>query len=205
MVGLFKEAFSKVPNWISLTRLVMIVPLWIWASRGHFTWVAWGLIFTAMTDILDGLAARLLDQCSEFGEKLDSWADHLIIVSSVIWLFLYLGDNFPPGRLLWIIPAILLFLTSNLIGIIKNRHFGGTHILEGKILAVFGYLCIILVLFGTYSEVLYICMIVSWFIHSIVNVIFHYRPDLFNKHQRSLILGLLGLEFEEGPIRYFFS
>ena len=33
----------------------------------------------------------------------------------------------------------------------------------------------------------------------------HYRPDWFNKHQRSLILGLLGVEFEEGPIRYFFS
>jgi len=204
-MGMIKEAFTKVPNWISLSRLVMIVPLWIWATTERFTWVAWGLIFVAMTDILDGLAARLLNQCSEFGEKLDSWADHLILVSSVIWIFLYMGDIFPAGRQLWMIPGILIFLTSVLIGIFKNRNFGGTHIMEGKILAVFGYLGIVMFMFGTYSEVVYICMIGSWVVHSIVNLIFHYRPDLFNKHQRSLILGLLGLEFEEGPIRYFFS
>lgn len=204
-MGLLKEAFSTVPNWISMIRMVMLVPLWIWATQGRLTWVAWGLIFVAATDILDGMVARLFKQCSEIGERLDSWADHLILVSSVIWLFLYLGDVLPEGRLLWMIPPMGLFLTAILIGIIKNRHFGGTHIMEGKILAVFGYLGIVMFLFGTYSEVVYFCMIGSWSIHSIVNIIFHYRPDLFNKHQRSLILGLLGLDFEEGPIRYFFS
>ncbi len=204
-MGLLKEAFSTVPNWISMIRMVMLVPLWIWATQGRLTWVAWGLIFVAVTDILDGMVARLFKQTSEIGERLDSWADHLILVSSVIWLFLYLGDILPEGRLLWMIPAIGLFLTAILIGIIKNRHFGGTHIMEGKILAVFGYLGIVMFLFGKYSEVVYFCMIGSWAVHSIVNIIFHYRPDLFNKHQRSLILGLLGLDFEEGPIRYFFS
>lgn len=200
-----KEGFTKVPNWISFSRVIMIPFLWIWMSRGHFSWVAWGLIFVALTDVLDGLAARLLDQCSVFGEKLDSWADHVILLSSVIWLFLYLEDLFPEGRTVWMIPPILFFLVTTLIGLIRNRKFAGAHILEGKLLAVFGYLFIVLFLFGTYSETLYIIMIASWILHSIVNIIFHYRPDLFNKHQRSLILGLLGLEFKEGPIRYFFS
>ncbi len=204
-MGLLKEAFSTVPNWISMIRMVMLIPLWIWATQGRLTWVAWGLIFVAVTDILDGMVARLFKQCSEIGERLDSWADHFILVSSVIWFFLYLGDILPEGRLLWMIPPIGLFLTAILIGIIKNRHFGGAHLMEGKILAVFGYLGIVMLLFGTYSEVVYFCMIGSWVVHSIVNLIFHYRPDLFNKHQRSLILGLLGLDFEEGPIRYFFS
>lgn len=204
-MGFIREAFSTVPNWISIFRLIMVGPLWIWASQGRYSWVAWGLILTAATDILDGMVARIFDQCSLIGEKIDSWADHLIIISSVIWLFVYLRDIFPPGRLLWLIPAIIYFLISNLIGIIKNRHFGGTHILEGKILAVFGYLGIILFLFGTYSEVVFALMIGSWAIHSTVNVIYNFRPDLFNKRQRSLILGLLGVEIEEGPIRYFFS
>lgn len=204
-MGFIKEMFSTAANWISLSRVVMLAPLWIWAYQGRYTWVAWGLILVAVTDILDGMVARLFHQCSEIGEKLDSWADHLILVSSVIWLFLFLRDIYPPGRLLWMIPAILLFLISNLIGIIMHRHFGGKHILEGKLLAVFGYLGIVLSMFGIYSEVVYACMIGSWFVHSIVNIIHNYRPDLFNKHQRSLILGLLGLDFEEGPIRYFFS
>jgi phosphatidylglycerophosphate synthase len=204
-MGVIKEAFSTVPNWISMSRLVLLVPLWIWASQGRFEWVAWGLIIVAATDLLDGMVARIFKQCSEIGEKLDSWADHFILVSAVIWVFLYLGDIFPAGRILWMIPPILLFITANLIGVIKNRHYGGTHILEGKILAVFGYLGIVLFLFGIYSEVIYGFMIGSWVVHSTVNIIFHYRPDWFNKHQRSLILGLLGVEFEEGPIRYFFS
>ena len=204
-MGLFEDMFSTAVNWISMSRMVMLVPLWIWAFQGRYTWVAWGLIFVGVTDILDGLVARLFHQCSEIGEKLDTWADHFVLISSVIWLFLFLRDIFPGGRLLWLIPAILLFLISTLIGIVKNHHFGGTHILEGKLLAVFGYVGIVLSMFGIYSGVVYACLIVSWIIHSIANIIHHFRPDLFSKHQRSLILGLLGLDYDEGPIRYFFS
>lgn len=204
-MGLVKEIFSTVPNWISVSRMVLLIPLWIWASQGRYTLLAWGLIFVAVTDILDGLVARIFKQCSEIGATLDSWADHFIIISSVIWLFFFMEDLIPANRVLWLIPALALFVISNLIGVIKNRQFGGTHLLEGKILAVFGYLGIVLFLFGSYSDVLLGLMIGSWVIHSIVNIIFHYRPELFNKHQRSLILGLLGKDYTEGPIRYFFS
>ena len=77
--------------------------------------------------------------------------------------------------------------------------------MEAKLLALFGYLVVILAMFGKYSEVIYFCMIGSWVVHSLLNLIHHYRPDLFNKHQRSFILGLLGVDIKEGPIRYFFS
>lgn len=204
-MGLIKEIFSTVPNWISISRIVMLIPLWVWASQDRYTWLAWGLIFVAATDILDGMIARIFQQCSEIGATLDSWADHFIIISSVIWMFFFMEDLIPEGRVYWLIPAIILFVTSNLIGVIKNRQFGGTHLLEGKILAVFGYLGIILFLFGRYSDVFLGLLIGSWVVHSIVNIIYHYRPGLFNKHQRSLILGLLGKDYKEGPIRYFFS
>jgi phosphatidylglycerophosphate synthase len=204
-MGFIKEAFSTVANWISISRLVMIIPLWVWAAQGRYEWVGYGLIYTMVSDILDGMSARLLNQCSELGEKIDSWGDHLILVSSLIWLFLYRTEIFPIGRLRWMIPAAGFYFITILIGILKHHRFGGAHILEGKPLALFGYMVVILSMFGIYSEVAYFCMIGFWFIHSLVNFIHHFRPDLFNKHQRSLILGLLGLDFEEGPIRYFFS
>ena len=204
-MGLITEAFSTVANWISISRLVLIIPLWIWAAQGRFEWVGYGLIYTMVSDLLDGMAARLLNQCTELGEKIDSWGDHLILISSVTWLLLYRTELFPAGRLRWMIPAGGFYLITILVGLIKHRHFGGAHILEGKPLAVFGYLVVILTMFEIYSDVAYFCMIGSWFIHSLTNFIHHFRPDLFNKHQRSLILGLLGLDFEEGPIRYFFS
>ena len=200
-MGLIKEAFSTVPNVISMSRLILVIPLWVWASQGRFSWVAWGLIIIALTDILDGMVARLFNQCSEIGEKLDSWADHIILVSGVFWLFLFLDDFFPEGRLIWMLPAIALFLITAVVGIIRNRKFAGAHLLEGKILAVFGYLGLVCFMFGKYTDVIFGLMIGSWIVHSIVNFIYHFRPDLFNKRQRSL----MGVEFEEGPIRYFFS
>jgi phosphatidylglycerophosphate synthase len=204
-MGLMKEMFSTLANWVSMSRIVMVVPLWIWAGQGRYEWVGYGLIYVLVSDVLDGLAARLLNQCSELGEKLDSFGDHLILISSVTWLFIYRGELFPSGRLMWMVAAAGFYLVTIIIGLVKHRHFGGAHILEGKPLALFGYWVVVMAMFGTYSELIYFCMIGSWFIHSLVNFIHHFRPDLFSKHQRSLVLGLLGLDFEEGPIRYFFS
>jgi len=204
-MSIIKEAFSTVANWISISRLVLIVPLWIWAVQGRYEWVGYGLIYALVSDILDGMAARLLGQCSKLGEKIDSWGDHLILISSVAWLFLFLDDLIPPESLRWMYPAIGLYVFVILIGLVKHHHFGGSHILEGKLLALFGYLVVVLGMFGIYNQVIYYCMIGSWFIHNITNLIHHFRPDLFSKHQKSLILGLLGLDFEKGPIRYFFS
>ena len=125
--------------------------------------------------------------------------------SSTIFLLMYKPSPRPSGRLLWIIPAAVIYAGSIVVGLVKHGHFGGAHIMEAKLLAVFGYLVVILAMFGKYSEVIYFCMIGSWVLHSLVNLLHHYRPELFNKHQRSLILGLLGIDIEEGAIGYFFS
>jgi phosphatidylglycerophosphate synthase len=199
------EVFCSAANLISLGRLILVFPLWMWAFQGRYHWVGWGLIAALVSDVLDGLAARLLNQCSPLGEKLDSWGDHLILISSVTWLFTVRAEVFPPGRLAWMVPTSFLYLVVTVIGLYKHGQFGGAHILEGKPLALFGYLVIVLAMFGRYTEWIYSGLIVSWNLHSLVNLIHHYHPELFNTHQRSLILGLLGLDWEDGPIRYFFS
>jgi len=204
-MSMFKETFSTAANWISMTRLFMLVPLWIWAVKGQYDWVGYGLIYVLVSDVLDGLVARILNECSPIGAKLDSWGDHLILISSVTWLFLYRSGQFPAGRLRWMIPAAVVYLATTLVGLIKHRRFGGAHILEGKPLGLFGYLVVVLAMFGRYTDWVFFCMIGFWVLHSLVNLLYHFRPDLFDNHQRSLILGLLGLDFQEGPIRYFFS
>ena len=48
------------------------------------------LALTFLTDILDGMAARLTGQVSEFGAALDSWADVIIYVTIALgcsWLW----------------------------------------------------------------------------------------------------------------------
>lgn len=204
-MGLIREFTSTVANWISLSRLVMIVPLWIWALQGRFSWVGWGLVYTGLSDILDGLAARVFHQCSETGEKIDSWTDHLVLISAVLWVVLFRRSVLPPGRALWMVPPAALYLVNLVIGLVKHRRFASAHLMEGKLLPVFGYFVIVLAMFGIYSEAVYLAAIASWYLSCIVNLTYQFRPDLFNVHQRSLILGLLGLDFEQGWIRYLFS
>jgi len=204
-MDLVKELTSTVANWISLSRLVLMIPLWIWVLQGRYEWVGWGLIYTGISDILDGLAARIFHQCSEIGEKIDSWTDHLVLISSALWLVVFRGELFPAGRLNWLIPLAALYLANLIIGLVKHGRFAGAHLLEGKLLPVFAYPMIVLAMWGRYYEWLYISMLAAWVLNCIVNITYHYRPELFNTHQRSLILGLLGLDFEEGLIRYFFS
>ncbi len=204
-MDLIRELTSTVANWISLSRLVMLIPLWIWAGQGRFSWVGWGLVYTGASDLLDGLAARVFGQCSEIGEKIDSWSDHLVLISSALWAVLYRRELFPEGHLAWAIIPAVLYLFNLVVGLVKHRRLAAAHLLEGKLLPVFAYLVIVLAMFGRYYEWLYIALIGSFYLSGIVNIVFQYRPDLVNKHQRSLILGLMGLDFEEGLIRYFFS
>ena len=200
---LIKDLFSTVPNWISLIRLVMVPLLWVWAIQGRYPWVGYGLIFTLVTDVLDGLCARLLDQCTEIGEKLDSFADHIMLLSMLLWLVLYRLEVITHGGWM-LIPAAGLYVLTMTIGLIKTRRFGGAHILEGKPLAFFGFLFVVQTMFDVFSAPIYYSLIASWTIHSLVNLLYLYRPDLFNEQQRSLILGLLDVEIKEGLIKYLF-
>jgi phosphatidylglycerophosphate synthase len=202
-VPLIKDLFSTVPNWISLIRLVMVPLLWVWAIQGKYPWVGYGLIFTLVTDVLDGFCARLLDQCTEIGEKLDSFADHILLLSMLLWLVLYRTEVITHGGWL-LIPAAGLYTLTMVIGLIKTRRFGGAHLLEGKPLAFFGFLFVVQTMFDIFSVPIYYGLIASWTIHSFVNLLYLYRPDLYNEGQRSLILGLMGIEIKEGLIKYLF-
>jgi len=202
-MAFIKDLFSTIPNWISMARLVMVPVLWIWAIQGNYPWVGYGLIFTIITDVADGLAARLLGQCTELGEKLDSFADHLMLLSMLLWLVLFRMEIITRDGWM-LLPAALLYGLGMIVGLVKIRRFGGAHILEGKPLALFGFLLVIQTMFDIFSPFVYYGLIISWTIHSLVNLLYLYRPDLFNVRQRSLILGLLNIEIEEGLIKYLF-
>ena len=121
----------------------------------------------------------------------------------LLWLFIYRMDIITEGGWM-LIPAAVLYTLVIMIGLIKIGRFGGAHILEGKPLALFGFLLVIQTMFDIFSPFVYYGLIITWSVHSLVNLLYLYRPDLFNVRQRSLILGLLGVEIEEGLIKYLF-
>lgn len=75
-----------VPNVISATRLLM-VPVFAWAILSGQNVLAFGILAAAgVSDWLDGVLARKLNQYSRVGEILDPAADRLYILVSVVCL-----------------------------------------------------------------------------------------------------------------------
>jgi cardiolipin synthase len=75
-----------IPNFLTLMR-IFLTPLLIWFLLDHKLNQALVVFFIAgMTDGLDGLIARLLNQKSKLGAYLDPLADKLLLVSSFILL-----------------------------------------------------------------------------------------------------------------------
>lgn len=82
--SLLRQALN-VPNALSLLRLVG-VPVFLWLILGPHEdgWALAVLVFSALTDWLDGKLARWLNQQSRLGQLLDPAADRLYIMATLV-------------------------------------------------------------------------------------------------------------------------
>ncbi|WP_236793543.1 CDP-alcohol phosphatidyltransferase family protein [Amycolatopsis sp. GM8] len=82
--SILKQAFN-VPNILSLLRLAG-VPVFLWLLLGPHEdgWALALLVFSALTDWLDGKLARWLNQMSQLGRLLDPAADRLYIAATLV-------------------------------------------------------------------------------------------------------------------------
>jgi cardiolipin synthase len=80
-----------IPNLITIMRL-LLVPLVVLALlTGNVGWAFLGFVVAGISDGIDGLLARWLDQRTELGAYLDPTADKLLLVSVFIVLG-FLGE-----------------------------------------------------------------------------------------------------------------
>jgi cardiolipin synthase len=83
------------PNLLTLLRLIF-VPFSVIAVLGnHYAWALSIFIIAGITDGLDGLLARLLNQKTLLGQYLDPVADKLLL--STMFLTLYFVHRIPPA------------------------------------------------------------------------------------------------------------
>lgn len=77
-----QSRLRHVPNVISILRL-LAVPVLVWlASRHEPRAFAWLLVASLVSDIADGLIARVFGFTSRIGALLDSTADSLLLLSA---------------------------------------------------------------------------------------------------------------------------
>ena len=122
----------NIPNFLTVFRVLcipVIAILIILKINQAFTVVAfWLFILSALTDYLDGLTARKLNQMTEFGKVLDPIADKLMTI--ILLCVLYgssIGSKFP---LAFGIPMMLIVFREILISGLREHVNKTSGILE---------------------------------------------------------------------------
>jgi cardiolipin synthase len=114
--SLLRQAFN-VPNMLSLLRLAG-VPVFLWLLLGpkEDGWALAVLVFSALTDWLDGKLARWLDQMSRLGQLLDPAADRLYILATLVAFLLR-------GIIPWwvVVPLVLRELVLGVCVLVLRR------------------------------------------------------------------------------------
>lgn len=83
-----------VPNSVTAASLVIALTAIVQASCGNFEAAAWLIVWCALLDRADGVAARWLNASSEFGIQLDTLADlpAFCVAPALLVYFLLTGD-----------------------------------------------------------------------------------------------------------------
>ncbi len=95
---------TKIPNLISLGRLVLLIPAGYFLAQPEPNASYWALLFlilAAVSDMLDGYVARKLNQQTELGLLLDPLSDK--IMAGVLAILLIIYRDFP----LWLAAIIV--------------------------------------------------------------------------------------------------
>lgn len=115
--SLLRQALT-VPNLLSLLRLAG-VPVFLWLVLGPHAdgWALALLVFSALTDWLDGKLARWLRQQSRLGQLLDPAADRLYILAT---LAAFLVRGITPWWLVAPLVARELIVGVCILGLRRN-------------------------------------------------------------------------------------
>ena len=145
-----KEKIINLPNAVSFIRILMAPVLFYLAVKQQPEWFLIALIFTVFTDVLDGFLARVLNQITEMGSRLDSWGDFIIYSTMAVCAWILWPEILLEERVYFFI-IVFSFTAPALIGLIKFRTTTSYHTWAVKLavaVTVIGYI----LLFGGYLE-----------------------------------------------------
>jgi len=118
-----KNHVINLPNTLTAAR-ILLVPFYIVSFLYDRFDLALGLFLVAsVTDMLDGLIARLRNQYTRFGEILDPIADKVLLISSFImlsmlhWVPIWLTVAVISRDLIVLTGTMILYLTSGVLTI----------------------------------------------------------------------------------------
>lgn len=148
----------------------MLLPFFIYALLHNQVDIAILLIAAiALSDALDGISARIMDQQTKIGELMDSTTDWLVILSTIITLFI-IKKYLPIKVVIALLVPLVIILIAKSIYIKKKKN--ATPTIIGKITVSFAYITIIVILIDfAYKEIFLIIAIVLTYITMLTHLI----------------------------------
>jgi len=139
--------YKNLPNIVSSIRILMVpVLIYLAISQQAIIYII-VLIFTELTDVLDGYLARRLQLVSELGAQLDSWGDFLVYTTMTISAWL-LWPDIVYREQIYIGIIVGCFTLPVLIGLIKFKTFISYHTLGTKVAVFISVIAYILLFTG---------------------------------------------------------
>ena len=145
-----ESSWFTVPNLLSFTRILLAPVLIVLAFLGYRTIFIILFAVSVSTDALDGYFARKLKQMSEFGSKLDGWADLVMWVGAFICFFI-LWPQIARREAPYAVFAVFAYVLPMIVGFLKYKNVPIYHCYSAKFQAVFMSIAVFVLLLSGLS------------------------------------------------------
>jgi len=135
----------NIPNLLSLFRIAAAPFLLLagWYEESTLFFVLFGLML--LSDALDGIIARMLDQTSELGARLDSYGDITTYLTTPLAAW-WLWPDLIRAEMNYIIAAIIIYVLPAFFAFFKFGNLASYHTYITKVSAVLMSVGVILLL-----------------------------------------------------------
>ena len=120
---------NNIANYITLLRIIFSIILLFCKTFSPMFYCLY--LIAGFTDMIDGTIARKTNSVSEFGSKLDTTADFILILICFIKIFPIL--IIPIFIYIWIIIIALIKVINAVSGYIMHKKFMAVHSIMNKV------------------------------------------------------------------------
>ena len=121
-----RESQLHIPNLLSAFRIACVPVLLALAWHGAVEFFLAGFALGLVSDVLDGALARRLGQATDFGARLDQWADFALWVSLPLAAW-WLWPAILAREAIYVLVALVCMLLPTAIAVAKYRAMPGYH------------------------------------------------------------------------------
>lgn len=172
---------KHVPNLISYSRIALSLALFFtFQNRAAFTAI---YLACGVSDILDGYLARKTGTDSDWGARLDSWADLLFFAVIISFVIAWLGEDIRPYLPLLLAAGLIRF-ASLAVAAYKYRTFAILHTWGNKFTGLLVFTTPLLLQYRLSAGLWLVCL--SAVLSAVEEFAIHLTSAELDRNRRSL-------------------